>query len=267
MRKWLSIFIVVFLLVAPLSFLSASALTVRNDYISVEVGQVSSDTYGVLTFENVYSENIGGSAIEVVYQYVNQASAAGTVCFKYVINVLSGKGCDLSFTLRFSQPRISYLVSDSKIYSESAYGTVSEIGDDDNGLQFEISSDSPVIYVEACLYSPVESQSVYVTFFDNFTITEKTTLDNVIDEDYDYEEPSTDETKNGIALGIEILDDLTSKLDDFSAALDENTTVVITKLDGFKQLVHNIFNLLPDIVVYLLYFVLSFLVIRKVVGR
>lgn len=88
-----------------------------------------------------------------------------------------------------------------------------------------------------------------------------------IDEEYGYEKPDSSGTDDGIESGGNLLDSLTEAVEDFNDTVTSSTDNLLNSLTDYKTVVHSIFNVLPIVVQYLVVFSLTFLVIRKVVGR
>ena len=88
-----------------------------------------------------------------------------------------------------------------------------------------------------------------------------------LDEEYGYEKPDSSGTDDGISAGGDLLDSLTEAVDDFNDSVNSTVNSLLDSLSDYKVAFHNIFNILPPIVQYLVVFALVFLVLRKVIGR
>lgn len=86
-------------------------------------------------------------------------------------------------------------------------------------------------------------------------------------ETYGYNKIPSNNTDSGLSSGSNLIESLTDSISSFNSSLDSNVSNLLVSIDGYKNIVHSVFNILPALVQYLLVFGLVFLVIRKVVGR
>lgn len=91
--------------------------------------------------------------------------------------------------------------------------------------------------------------------------------DKIIDEDFGYKKPSTSKTDDGLDSAGNLIDSLNDSIDDFNKNLDTSVDKILTSIQPFKIFVHDLFDVFPSVVQYLITFAVVFLVLRKVVGR
>lgn len=86
-------------------------------------------------------------------------------------------------------------------------------------------------------------------------------------ENFGYSAPNSNTTTGGITAGGNLIDSLNAHIDNFNSSLGSNVDNLLNSIQGFKTIVHNIFDVFPTILQYLVIFGLIFLILRKVVGR
>lgn len=91
--------------------------------------------------------------------------------------------------------------------------------------------------------------------------------DEIMNEDFGYEKPDDSETKEGIQAGIAILDDMAAKVDEYIAGIDDGINDLIASVDKIGAFVDNVYSIIPLPVTICFSGLISFLIIRKVVGR
>lgn len=86
-------------------------------------------------------------------------------------------------------------------------------------------------------------------------------------ENFGYSAPNAGTTTDGISAGGNLIDSLNAHIDNFNSSLGSNVDNLLNSIQGFKTIVHNIFDVFPTVLQYLVIFGLIFLILRKVVGR
>lgn len=106
---------------------------------------------------------------------------------------------------------------------------------------------------------PIVSRQVNITVLNG--------VDQVLDEDFGYSKPNTPDQDEGLEAGNDLLDTMTSAVDDFNANVNSNTQVLVDNITEIKDVIDGAFDAIPLPITLTVSGVVVFFVIRKVVGR
>lgn len=90
---------------------------------------------------------------------------------------------------------------------------------------------------------------------------------NIINEDYGYTSPNNANTDDALGKGGSLLDSLTSAIDDFNATIDEGTNSLINNVNRIADFTDGVYALIPMPIQVCFVGLITFIVMRKVVGR